>query len=303
MKKVVKTPVKIEETIDNNAKNEVLNDTQNAMSEAQKLAQENAQALALLLQEVAQIDTSKYNPISHLIKAKEIKATIDKAKLQSEAHDQASTLMMDLHLFGKVLSSDEERKKIARSYLKNPVFSKGSIDFDKAFELIMATLPPTAQISKIADDKLSVLFDDTVKNVVNFDDCMVYLFNPYNAKKERVGYATPELSLFARVQAQLMLNKAQKPYNVGSSEAFHFVASSIDTYAKIHNFAKLDKTAFMLKIASSITDKIDRAVAIKRINELSVNEFYDISLCVSIGSSAIQSIIESMQKDNENAPK
>lgn len=304
MKKVVKIPAKIEENIDNSVKNEVVNDSTNApLSDAQKVAQEQAQALALIMQEVDSIDTSKYNPIAHLVKQKEIKAVQDKIKLASDEHDEASTVMLDLHLFGKVLSSDDERKKLARSYAKNPVFSKGSSDYDKLFSLIVATLPKEAQASKIADDKLTVLFDDKVKNVVNFDDCMVYLFNPYNAKKERVGYANPELSLFARIQAQLMLNKAQKPYNVGSSEQFHFVASSIDTYAKIHGFAKCDKTAFMLLVADKIVDKIERAVALKRINALQVNEFYQIDFAVSMSASFVDKVIEALSSDQHDAPK
>ena len=317
MKKIAKQEPKqvienAQGTQDNTKKLVIENAQDNAQNNAQDNAQATAQAqeLALLMQELDKIDVSAYNPIQHLVKQKEATQLSEKVKLSSEIEDRASEIQLDIMLFGKALANDEQRKKLSRSFVKNPVFSKGSTDYESAFKLIDWTLPKSAQTSKIDLDKLEVLFDAKVGNIVDFEASMTYSFNPYNAKKERISYSSPELALFVRLQVQLYLVSKQIPFNVGSSTQFHFVATTINTYAKIMSASTLDKTAFMLKVASAITDKIERAYTLKTIQELpSSCKFYDLPIAISMSRDTISLILSQLEEqaqkelDEKNAPK
>ena len=299
MKKIAKQEPKqvienAQDSAQDNTKKPVIENAQdNAQDNAQATAQ--AQELALLMQELAKIDVSSYNPIKHLVKQKEAIQNTEKLKLSSEIDDRSSEIQLDILMFGKALASDEQRKKLSRSFVKNPVFSKGSSDYESAFKLIDWSLPKTAQTSKIDQDKLEVLFDAKVDSV-DFEASMTYSFNPYNDKKERISYNSPELALFVRLQAQLYLVSKQIAFNVGSSTQFHFVATTINTYAKIMSASTLDKTTYMLKVASAITDKIERAYTLKAIQELPAScKFFDLPIAISMSRDTILSILSQLE--------
>lgn len=301
MKKIAKQEPKqvienAQDSAQDNTKKPVIENAQdNAQDNAQATAQ--AQELALLMQELAKIDVSSYNPIKHLVKQKEAIQNAEKLKLSSEIEDRSSEIQLDILMFGKALASDEQRKKLSRSFVKNPVFSKGSSDYESAFKLIDWSLPKTAQTSKIDQDKLEVLFDAKVGNIVDFEASMTYSFNPYNDKKERISYSSPELALFVRLQVQLYLVSKQIAFNVGSSTQFHFVATTINTYAKIMGASTLDKTTYMLKVASAITDKIERAYTLKAIQELPAScKFFDLPIAISMSRDTILSILSQLEE-------